>query len=296
MSVDQEVDDNLPDVETEARQLGWVPEEEFRGNKDHWVDAEEFVERGRTLMPILRQNNRRLQGELLTRDREIDTLKSKLENMEKVQDKLEKHYTAANKRAVDLAKVQLREELKQAREDNDVDAEMEILDKLDDVRKRENEISEESKKDDKPAKKTDDNKDGYTPEFRQWLKENPWFDGKSPEDKKKTKIITRIAEDLREDGSDLQGAEFFDECVRLYEKQYGEEDEEEERKPRRRPANKVDVPSSRGSRSGSKGYADLPAEAKQACDEDIEEFVGADKKYKTVKEWRDQYAKIYFAE
>jgi hypothetical protein len=301
MSVDQDVDNDLPDraeVETEARKLGWVPEEEFRGNKDHWVDADEFVERGRTLMPILRQNNRRLQGELLTRDREIDNLKSKLENMEKVQDKLEKHYTAANKRAVELAKVQLREELKQAREDNDVDAEMVILDKLDDVRKRENDISEESKKVDPPAKKPDDNKDGYTPEFRQWMKENPWFDGKSPEDKKKTKLVTRIAEDLREEGSDLKGVEFFDECVRLYEKQYGDPDDEEEEdpKPRRRAANKVDVPSSRGGRSGSKGYADLPADAKQACDEDIEEFVGADKKYKTAKEWRDQYAKIYFAE
>ena len=50
------------DVEQEARLLGWVPQEEFRGNKDNWETAEAFVERGQHLMPIRRQNNVRLKN------------------------------------------------------------------------------------------------------------------------------------------------------------------------------------------------------------------------------------------
>src|SRR3990167_216685 len=40
-------------VETEARSMGWVPLEEFRGPKDKWRDASEFVDRGSTVLPIV---------------------------------------------------------------------------------------------------------------------------------------------------------------------------------------------------------------------------------------------------
>ena len=34
-----------PDTEDKARALGWRPETEYKGPKDKWVDAEEFVKR-----------------------------------------------------------------------------------------------------------------------------------------------------------------------------------------------------------------------------------------------------------
>ena len=40
-------------VETEARSMGWVPLEEFRGPKDKWRGASEFVDRGSTVLPIV---------------------------------------------------------------------------------------------------------------------------------------------------------------------------------------------------------------------------------------------------
>lgn len=291
MSVDLENDDGISEeIEQEARNMGWVPQEEFRGNKDHWVDADEFVERGRTVMPILLQNNKRLQKEIDKRNADIDNLRTKLQNAETVMTKLEKHYTEANKRAVDIAKVQLREELKQAREDNDLDKELEVQERLDDLRQREAEVEVPAKKDEPKPKGNE-----YTPEFKEWLGRNPWFD----KDKKKTKLVTRIAEDLREEGSDLQGVEFFDECVRVYDEQYGESDDsedKEEKKPVRRPTSKVDSSSNRGGGRGGKSWNDLPAAAKQVCDEDADDLVGPGKRYKNLKDWRDQYAKIYFAE
>ena len=42
-----------PAVEQEARTLGWVPQEDFRGDKSRWVDAETFVQRGHEIMDLL---------------------------------------------------------------------------------------------------------------------------------------------------------------------------------------------------------------------------------------------------
>lgn len=295
MSVETEFDDsNLPDVEeteNEARKMGWVPEEEFKGKKDHWVSAEEFVERGRTLMPILRQNNRRLQQELDKQTSKVQTLETKLSNAERVMEKLEKHFTDANRRAVDIAKAQLKEELKQAREDGDVDKEFEVQDKLDDLRKRVSALDEETSEADKSRKADEPRESQYSPEFKEWLKENSWFD----KDKKKTKLVVRIGEDLREEGIDLTGREFMDACMERYDELHGENEEEEEKPVRR--TSKVESSSGRKpSKGGSKSYADLPAAAKQACDEDADDLVGEGRRYKTLEDWRKAYAKIYFAE
>lgn len=280
----EEEDGSSPEeLEKEARSMGWVPEEEFKGK--NWVDAAEFVERGRAVMPILLNNNRRLQKELSTRDAKIGTLEARLQGYEKALEKLEKHYTDANKRAVSLARDQLKEELKQAREDNDVDKELTITDQLAELRQRESEIEAPPVKKTETQPKTKE----YSPDFKEWVSRNPWFEV----DKKKTKIISRIAEDLREEGNELTGTEFLDECVRVYEEQYEEEDEAP---PVRRPSSKVEsTPRNRRS-GGGKTYADLPAEAKAQCKEDAEDLVGPDKRFKNMKDWQDHYTKIYFAE
>ena len=38
-----------------AKSMGWVPEEEYRGRKENWVDAETFVDKGMNDLPILRE-------------------------------------------------------------------------------------------------------------------------------------------------------------------------------------------------------------------------------------------------
>lgn len=276
-------DENDITVEQEARSMGWLPQEDFPGDPEKWVDAEEFVERGRHVMPILLANNKRLQRELSTRDNQIGTLKAELKNATTAIEKLEKHYTEANKRAVENAKAQLRAELKQAREDNDVDAELDIQERLREVDK----ALEDAPKN-PPEKKEKPQDSGLSTEFISWQKDNPWFG----EDKKKTKLVTRIAEDLREEGSDLEGRAFMDRCVELYEEQYGNSQSNS-----RAATSKVEGVSNRGSsRSSGKTFADLPKEAKEACWADIDDLVGEGKRYKTQKDWENAYAKIYFTE
>lgn len=286
MSTENEGQELDQEVIKEAKSMGWVPQEQFRGKPDDWVDADEFVERGRKVMPILVANNRRLQAQLLTRDKELDTLKSQLDGATAAIEKLEKHYTEANKRSVENAKRQLREELKAAREENDVDAELDIQDKLRDL------DAATKNAESKPVKKDTPQGPQTPPELKAWYEANSWFGT----DKQKTKLVVRIAEDLREEGSELQGPDFMDECVRLYEEQYGEL-EEGEKKPVRKPAGKVEgVPARGRAASSGRRFADLPKEAKEACWGDAEDLVGEGRRYKTMKDWEDAYATIYFSE
>ena len=61
------------DLETEARAEGWVPEAEWKGDppKHGFLTAEEFVERGKTVIPILN-------SKLKKRDEEMESLRAEL--------------------------------------------------------------------------------------------------------------------------------------------------------------------------------------------------------------------------
>jgi len=302
----EQVDDvDQEEVEQEARALGWVPEEEFKGLKSKWVDAHAFVEKGRVIVPIMKQNNERLKKELLSRDQKIDTLVQQVQSLTASLEKLDGHYAAATKRQVAEAKRELIERLKTAREDNDVDAEEQIRDQLDELREADRKAeaeSEEAKK--KSETKKTEPQSNVTPEFQEWNKENPWFnDLTDPDNRLKTKQVSRIAEDLRDEGTKLKGREFLEEVMRLWDEQYGEtqdqdeeEEEEEEEKPRsRRATSKVASSANRRSESGSaKSFASLPRDAQQACLDDAEALVGEGKRYKDLNEWKKDYARIYY--
>jgi uncharacterized protein YecT (DUF1311 family) len=54
------------DFEAEARTMGWVPKDEFRGDPARHVEAQAFVERGENEMPLLKAQLKRLKSELDT--------------------------------------------------------------------------------------------------------------------------------------------------------------------------------------------------------------------------------------
>jgi len=269
------------DTEQEARNLGWQPKEDFKGNPNQWVDHAEFVERGRHIVPILKDNNKRLQKELQARDAKINQLGASLANNEAAVARMEAHWLAANKRAVKQAKQELKEELKRAREAEDTDAELDVLERLNDNSAQEKALNEPA-----PAKVAPVNSTDPSPEYVEFIRENPWFDV----DKKRTKAVVRIAEDLREDGNTLEGKAFFDECVRIL-------GEQESGSGSGRAASKVESGNAGAGRANGarKGWADLPKDAQTACLSDADVLVGADKRYKTLDAWKKKYAEIYFS-
>lgn len=100
-----------PTAEERAREMGWRPIEEFNGPREKFVDAEEFLERGETLAPLIAAQNRKLKADLEKREREFA---ERLERMEKMaqrnaeRERAEyeaklKRLEAAERRAVDEA-------------------------------------------------------------------------------------------------------------------------------------------------------------------------------------------------
>lgn len=267
--------------EDQASEMGWVPEDKFKGPKSKWVDAKTFIERGEHILPIIQANKKRLEEKVLTQDKELDSLRKSLEATDKALKALQKHHTEATKQAVEKAQKDLREQLKQAREIGDIDAEEDIRDKLQDLKDTSKEVeSKEEGTTEKP------NEESLSPDFKKWQKENSWFgDTASPENRKRTRAIIRIAEDLRDEGDKTEGFEFMDKCLDILEKQEGKSEQ-------RRTPSKVEG-SGGGTRTGGRAFDSLPKEAKQACHDDSDNFVGPGKMFKTLKEWEDHYVKLY---
>lgn len=268
-----------PELEKEARSMGWRPKDQFPGNPDNWVDAEEFVERGKHIMPILLENNKRLKKDLLTRDEKIGSLEETVKNSQKAVAALRKQFSEITKHEVEKAKQDLKARLREARENGDIDEELEIREELDNVTAAAKKAQEEHDEaaDDVTAPTTSQQK-GMHPDFPVWQKLNPWF-GK---DQEKTDEFLKLAQQLRSE-SDLEGAEFFEEVKR----QMPDNDP-----PQR--GSKVESGTRSNSSSSKKSFASLPKEAKEACLADADMLVGDGKMYKNLDEWKSAYAKTYF--
>ena len=101
--------------EPEARRMGWVAEEEFKGDKDRWVDAKTFVERGKNELPILRERLKKMDGT-------ITRLNSTISGMKKTFGEFQK-YTADNEhKAYQRALNDLVEKQRVAVEESDTEA------------------------------------------------------------------------------------------------------------------------------------------------------------------------------
>lgn len=264
-------------VEERARAIGWVPPEEHRGHLEHPLTAEEFLERGETLMPILRANNRKLeeqQAKLLEDNKRLAELfAASQESITALQGLHEDSVRAA----VDKAKKDLRRELIEARQEGDVEAELEIQERLDELKAPPPAA--------KPAPAAAPAQPQIDPELAAWQKENQWFGT----DARKTNLAVGIAQQLRADPEydHLKGRDFYDKV-----------DEEMARRQGGSPVPKVSGgrPSGEGGGGGTagRGYASLPADAKAACDAQARKLVGEGRAFKDTATWQAYYAKEYY--
>jgi len=100
-------------------------------------------------------------------------------------------------------------------------------------------------------------------------------------------------EEMRSANSPLRGAAFFDAAKAEMESMLGGKSEPRGDKvegARNGGGDEGGAPASRRGQS----YANMPADARRACDDDARRFVGATKRFKTEAEWRSNYAQIYF--
>lgn len=268
------------EVEVAAREMGWRPQAEFRGDTAKWVDADTFVSRGENFIPILRADREKLRGEVNETKSALAETQRRLQTSQESIAALQQYHIEDTARQVAKAKTDLVAKLRQARDDGDVEAEVKIQDELALIR------AAPVPKPAPPAPVSAPSAAPTDPAFVAWSAENTWF-ATSP---RLRGLTLGIAEELRVKQPGLNGKEFY-EAINVEMAEYidapgrGSDKVQGERGP------------SNGGSSGGrqKSYMDLPADAKAACDGYAGKLVGPGRVHKDLASWQASYAKDFFA-
>ncbi|HDZ25506.1 hypothetical protein LCGC14_0643110 [marine sediment metagenome] len=238
-------------IEQKAIDMGWSPEESFRGDADKFVDAKTFVERGEGYIPFLKKDLKQMSGKLEDARSEVAGLKGDIKELgeyhKKTADREFKRAEAEFKKEVKTLKGKLREAAKSEdiTEFDQVESELEVL---------------EQNKPEKPVEtstKTDTQPQGPHPDFPAWLADNPWFTEKP----RLAAYATQVERELAAKNPDLVGRPMMDEITKEIKGAFPEVFEN----PNRQEANTVDPGGNPppGGNNKKHIFANLPDEAKQ---------------------------------
>ena len=270
-----------PEIQEQAEALGWIPPTRFKGDPERFIDAEDYIRRGEEVLPIVKQQNKKLKAELEEVRAVAAANASALKAAQDAIEQIEERHSVATQKAVENARAQLKAQLASASEAGDHEGVAELTDQLVSLNRVEPEA---------PKKEVPSTPAAYVPpaELKEWNEENPWFGT----DKRKTALALGIAQELREGGEKSTGRIFFDKVKEEMETTLGTKVRAAETSKVEGGRNGSDLEGPRS--GGKKSFASLPADAKAACDADSRQFVGPTKKYRTIDEWRSRYAQIYY--
>lgn len=283
-------DTAAPEVETQAREMGWRPKDEYKGDEEKWVDAKTFVDRGEHILPIVKATNKRLRDDLTKTNERLNEVMDALKESKETIDAMERYHQEDIKQKVERTRKELKDQLVAAKKAGDVESEVDLTDEISRLNSAEN--AAEGKDNKKPAVEGKKDAPDYTkhPDWVAWKEDNPWFGV----DRAKTAIAYDISAQLRNGGETSQGREFMDKVTAGVAKEVS-------RLGGGRSSSKVEggkggSGGNGGSSGGGRSWNDLPSEAKEACRGYERELVGENKRHKTVDAWRKVYTEQYFAD
>jgi hypothetical protein len=269
-------------VEQQAEAIGWAPKERFRGDPERWVDAKTYLENGEKLLPIVRADNRALKEKVSTLESRLSDNEKALKDSAEAIEELKKHNSEATRSVAREEKKNLRRAIEDARREGDTDKVVELEDQLDEHNEAIEAAEQPKPKVEEPVKR--ETMTPLTPAFKAFKESNPWFG----QDEIRTSVIVGVMQKRMKD------PEFaaLDQATKL--EQAADETTRilgggEERHVQRVEGANGDRPSDRN----RKTYADLPADAKAACERSGSRVVGPNRAYKTVDEWRKKYVSDY---
>lgn len=244
------------EAEEKAAKMGWTPLEKFKGAPDKWRSAEEFIERGETMMPILKAQVKR-------QDKEIEELKQSMKQFGE-------YHTKTEARAYENALNTLRAQRAEAISVGDGATFDKVDEAIETLRK------DMSEKEAKPQPNPDDNA-----VYKEWESRNKWV-----LDPVLNGQANAVAKFLRDMGEESVDSEFLDKVKEEIKKRNPDKFEN----PRRATVASVEggVPTQR---SGGKNYASLPADAKAACDRMAKNGFSGD--LKAQAEFKVEFVKNY---
>lgn len=287
------ISEAAPELQAKASEMGWIPPDRYKGDPERFVDAEEFIRRGETFLPIVKKRAEQLEAKIGGLAAQNQSLAEQLKQTKAALDEIEERHSVETARAIAEATQSLKARLAKASAAGDHEAVADLTEKLVEV-KAAAEEHETAKADAKAAAATVTSTTGEAfvmpPELKQWIEEDAsWFGT----DKRKTSLAMGIAQDLRDKGETAKGRDFFNKVSAELKAMLGEGGRSEPA-PGKVEASRGGSGGGSGNGAGHKGYADLPADAKASCDADAKRFVGPGKKYPDVAAWRAKYAEIYF--
>ena len=275
------------DFVAEARAEGWRPLEQYKGDPNKWIDAEEFVKRGENILPLVKAQNSKLKAELEGQRQSLKEMRESMDNFKLFHEETTARLLKEKKAEYARAVADLKKARTEARENGDLDKVDEISDAIADLKAEAK--AEETKTKKAPTAQSQDAilKD---PVYQAWAKENPWFgDDSDKENARKSRLAVAVGQELRSKNPNISMSDFLEQITEEVESTFGG------KKSSREAASKVEG-SRRGAGGTGRSYADLPADARKQCDEDIKRHVGPNKVYKTAKEYQSYFANLYFEE
>jgi hypothetical protein len=246
-----------PSVEDRARDMGWAPKDDWRGDPDKWVDAGEFVRRADEVLPIVRAEKKKLEASLTKAKEEIAEMRSTFKEFKK-------HHSETQQRAYERAMKDLQARQAEAVEAGDIKAVRETTKEIVD-------LTQGMKPDEKDADPYD------TPEHQRtlaaWKAENAWFES----DRAMTGAAAAIAAELEDKG--VRGAEQLAEIAKRIRAEFPHKFQNE-----RRAAAAAVEGTPAPARKPGKTWADLPSEAKSFAERMVKQGLMT----------REQYVKDFF--
>lgn len=168
-------------IEEQARKQGWRPKEEFDGDEEDFVSAEEYVGRS----PLYRKINKQ--------NKEIRELQEAFKE-------LGSHMKKREKLAYERAIKELAEERSVAVQNGDTDTFNKIDTELESLKQQMQEVKPEETRIVEPVKQA-------PPEVDAFVKRNKWFNGDSVEDKIMTSAAYTIDDNIKRNNPDISTAE-----------------------------------------------------------------------------------------
>ena len=272
-------------TQANARKMGWIPPERYKGDPEKFVDADEYIKRGEEVLPIIKQQKAKLEQQVGTLTGKVSQLEEIITKNQEAMLALEEYHDGETKRKVAEVRKQLKSEIARASEAGDHEALAEATDQLSQLQDKVDETAETGKR--TTAKQPPATK--LEPYFTEWAEETGWYGS----DRRRTALANAIALELRQEGETATGREFLDLIAAEVDKTLPSKRREAQGNP-----DKVGGGRASGGGGGGRGrsYADLPSEAKTACDGFANQLVGAGRRYKTLNDWRAAYAKSHFEE
>ena len=248
-----------------ARRMGWIPKDEYGGDPDNWRSAKDFIERGENEMPILRERLRKQDGKIASQEAELVEVRDTIEQFKG-------WASQSDRRAYARAVKDLEAKQRAAVEVGDTEAFDEVGQEIKDLSKT---FAAPAPRRQAPGTTTE----VIEPEVTDWVDapENNWF----KTDEAMANFAIAYHGQLQKERPGLTLDENLKAVTAEVRKRFADKFEN----PRARSGSPVEGSGGKPGGANGRGYSNLPAEAKEACDKFIKQGLVTREEYLKDYEW-----------